>query len=117
MNEDKLSPQSLPSPMQYYAIGADDEIIKRFKLQLRSGETFSIPYSLLPIYILTEGRELAIIAYELVIIITGRNLDPIEEYLSKETLLWIKESPSQKDDGQSPIYISDIAIKGKAIRK
>lgn len=102
---------------QYYAVGSDDEIIKRFKLILRSGDIYSIPYSLLPIYKLSGGKKITIMAYDLIITLKGRNLKPVEDCLSKETVIWIKESPSQSDDGQSDVFISDIDIEGKAINK
>ncbi len=102
---------------QYYAVGSQAEHIKRFKLILRSGQKYSIPYSLLPIYALSGGNKITIIAYELLITIEGRNLDAVEESLSKETVLWMKESPSQKDDGQSEVFISNIKIEGKAVNK
>ncbi|MEP1782124.1 hypothetical protein [Reichenbachiella sp.] len=104
------------NPAQHYAIASDDEIIKRFKLVLRSGEVYSVPYSLLPVFMLLGGKELIIKAYGVHVTIKGRNLNPIEEYLSNEMLLWIKESPSGKDDGKINVYVSDILIQGKAMK-
>ncbi|MDO5970299.1 hypothetical protein Q4Q35_10825 [Flavivirga aquimarina] len=102
--------------MQYYAVGSED-VTKRFDLILRSGNEYSIPYSLLPIYKLSGGKKLDIIAYDLVITISGRNLAPVKKYLAKESLIWMKESPSGKDDGQSETFISNIEIKGEAVNK
>ena len=104
------------NPGQHYAIASDDEIIKRFKLFLRSGEVYSVPYSLLPVFMLLGGKELIIKTYGVHISIKGRNLAPIEEYLSDEMLLWIKESASGKDDGKSNVFVSDILIRGKAMK-
>ena len=56
-------------------------------------------------------------AYQLLIVVQGRNIEPIEEYLAEETLLWMSESPSGKDDGSLPVFISNIIIEGKAISK
>jgi len=102
------------SSMQYYAIGSEQE--RHFDLILRSGEEYTIPYSLLPVYVLSGGT-IKIMAYELLITIKGRNLNQIRNVLKKETLIWLKESPSQQDDGQANVFISDIIVQGKTVGK
>lgn len=104
------------TPGQYYAIASDDEVVKRFKLILRTGRIYSVSYSLLPVFILLEGKELIIKTYGVHVIIKGRNLDPIEEYLSNEMLIWIKESMSGKDGGKTNAFVSEILIRGKAMK-
>ena len=81
---------------------------------LRSGKVHSIPYALLPIGTL-DGGTLYIKAYELLIKMSGRNLDPIEEHFSSRSLLWVKASPSGKDDGISTTFVQEIVATGKAI--
>lgn len=100
------------SPTQFYAVS--QEQVRHFDLILRSGKEYTLPYSLLPVSVL-EGETLKIIAYELHVHIKGRNLLKIRDYLKSETLLWLKESPSGKDDGASKVFISDIVARGKAV--
>ncbi len=99
--------------MQYYAIGS--EIGMHFDLIMRTGNEYSIPYSLLPVFVLSGGGQITIKAHELLISIEGRNLRPIRNYLKEQTLLWLKESPSGKDDGQTSVFISNILIEGKTV--
>ena len=103
--------------MQYYAIASSQEVPKQFDLILRSGTEYSFPYSLLPIYRLTGNKEIAIISYGLRITIKGRNLKGVRNSLKRETVIWIKESPSQKDDEQSDVYVSEINITGDALEE
>ncbi|MDN5215048.1 hypothetical protein QQ020_23405 [Fulvivirgaceae bacterium BMA12] len=117
LRDDRGVSETFGGPQQYYAIGSEDEVIKRFKLILRSGNKYSVPYSLLPILELSGSSELSIMAYGLLITIEGRNLEPVEEYLSNEILVWLKESSSGKDDGKSQVFISNIMIEGKAVSK
>ena len=116
---DKLdSPAVFSTQGQFYAVASEDEIIKKFQLILRSGKKYRVPYALLPIAEISDcSDEISMIAYQLLITIKGRNLEPVEEYLADETLIWVKESPSRKDDGQSAVFISNITIEGKAINK
>nr|WKN34374.1 hypothetical protein K4G66_18520 [Tunicatimonas sp. TK19036] len=124
----RLSAQFQPDPnnrfkaepsgsAQHYAVAIQNMVLKRFKLILRSGESYSLPYSLLPIYIFTDRGDLLIKSYGILITIQGRNLKPIEEALSNETLLWVKESPSGQDSGDGFVFIADIHIEGKSISK
>ncbi|MFY0689079.1 MAG: hypothetical protein JXQ90_18050 [Cyclobacteriaceae bacterium] len=115
--EERSAPSNVyANPRQFYAIASENELVKRFKLFLRSGRTYSVPYSLLPVFILLEGKKLVIKTYGIHIAIEGRNLAVLEEYLSDELLLWVKESPGGKDDGKSHVFVSDIYIQGKAIK-
>mgnify|MGYP003655369799 CR=1 FL=1 len=75
---------------QPYAVAHSDEVVKRFHIHMRSGERYSVPYSLLPIFILKNNQELIIKAYEVQITVSGRGLSAIEEALSKEVLTYIK---------------------------
>lgn len=40
-------------------------------------------------------------------------MSAVEDTLSNETLLWVKESPSGKDDGEAFVFISKIVIADK----
>ncbi|WP_442267618.1 hypothetical protein ACSIGC_08095 [Tenacibaculum sp. ZS6-P6] len=103
---------------QFYAVALEEEIIKKFMIILRSGRKFRVPYATLPITELSDKNDaLFIMAYQLLIIIKGRNIAPIDEALASESLLWVSESFSEKDDGISPVFISNITIEGKAISK
>ncbi|MCG8640002.1 MAG: hypothetical protein MI862_09700 [Desulfobacterales bacterium] len=108
------SPAVFSSTEQFYAVVSGGQVTDCFKLILRSGKKHSIPYALLPICTL-DGDTLYIKAYECFITISGRNLDPIEEYFSNRLLLWVKASPSGKDDGQASTFVKDIIAQGDAI--
>tara|TARA_R110000796_G_scaffold96719_1_gene203202 strand:+ start:666651 stop:666998 length:348 start_codon:yes stop_codon:yes gene_type:complete len=98
---------------QPYAVAHSDEVVKRFHIHMRSGERYSVPYSLLPIFILKNNQELIIKAYEVQITVSGRGLSAIEEALSKEVLTYIKIHPSGKDDGESSVFIENITLEGE----
>ena len=100
---------------QCYAIGQQGQIIKRFELIQASGKRYSFSYSLLPIYIQEDSSLLYVKAYELLIQISGYNLDPIQAYLNCEQLLWAKESPSGKSEGTTDPFIQKISIQGAAV--
>ena len=100
---------------QAYAVASDDEVVKRLRVFLRNGHRLSIPYSLLPVFILNTEAELIIKAYELLIIIKGRGLARLEEELSLERVVFIRESPSEYDDETNLIFIESITVSGEAI--
>ncbi|MFY0601667.1 MAG: hypothetical protein JXR03_18480 [Cyclobacteriaceae bacterium] len=108
--------EALEHSGQCYAM-AEKGLIKRFKLIKRNAETYSIPYSLLPVFVLAENKHLVIRAHGVHVIVTGRSLDAIERYLSLEQLLWMKESTSTKDDGSSNVFISNIHVGGEYLEK
>ena len=106
------------NPDQLYALSADEMPLKKFLLILRSGRRFRVPYAVLPIVELSDSKDqISIMAYGLLITVDGRNLEPIEKYLAEETLVWLCESFSKKDDGTSEMFISKITIEGKAISR
>jgi len=101
---------------QYYALMSDGNIARKFQLILRSGKRYRVPYALLPITeISDQNDEIRLHAFQLNITIQGRGLLPIEESLSAETLIWVRESFSNKDDGLFPVFVSSICIEGEAI--
>jgi len=100
---------------QCYAIASEGEMVRRFEIILSSGKKYSFPYALLPICILEDGATLYIKAYELLISVTGRNLDPIHDHFSNELILWMSASLSGKDDGSGPTFIQDITVEGKTV--
>ena len=99
---------------QPYAV-SQEGVIRRFKLYLRSGERISIPYSLLPITILVSNQTLLIKSHELQVTIAGRGLHRIDDAISAETLLYIKQNPSDHDDGQQQVFVKDIQCVGDLI--
>lgn len=100
---------------QAYAVATGDDVVRRFRVLMRDGTIFNIPYSLLPIIILTSEGELIIKALELEIRITGRNMAKLEDSLAKENLLYIRQSPSGHDDEKSSVFVSDISVQGEQL--
>jgi len=90
-------------------------MVRRFEVIQSTGKKYSFPYALLPICILEDSATLYIKAYELLITLTGRNLDPIHEHFSNELILWMRSSLSGKDDGRAPTFIKDITVEGKTV--
>lgn len=103
--------------VQFYTVYPKGSNPKRFKLCLRSSEQISIPYSLLPIIMLVDHSILYIKAYELLITITGRNLEPLEDMLSTERVKTISESLTGTDTGDEDLFIQNITVEGKAVEK
>ena len=116
-SSEKNPPAVFSSAGQFYAIGSADEVIKRFELIQGTGKRYSISYSMLPISILADSSTLYIKAYELLITIEGRNLDPIHENITQELLIWVKASHSCKDDGLSSTFVKDILVEGDAVNE
>jgi hypothetical protein len=102
---------------QLYALGEENEIVRRFQLISRTGEIISVPYSLLPAFILTENCDIIIRAYGLLVVIQGRNLRALENYFNDEKVLWIRESASGTDTGDAHIFITSIQITGRSVSK
>ena len=96
-------------PVQLYAL--NDGAERYFDLILKSGREYSIPYALLPVYVLTGESTIFITAYNYRITIQGRNLKRIRNFLKKETLKYLRESPSGKDSGEGDLFISKITVE------
>ncbi len=97
--------------VQLFAVTSHDESVSRFKLLTHGGlEVYSVPYSLLPLFVLSENKVLKIITHDIQATLYGRNLDVIEEALSDGNLKWVKQSPG-KDDGISQVFIERIEIQ------
>lgn len=60
---------------------------------------------------LVSLSELRIHTPDLRIIIKGRDLYKLEEYLTLDLLKWLKESPSGRDDTELDIFISEISLE------
>lgn len=98
---------------QYYGIETGNRFVKRFKLLLANGEVISVPYAYLPIIKLSSKQELAICTHDLTIVIKGRNLDKVEEWLNEEKILWIRESNTALDSEDTDVFISSIQINSE----
>lgn len=100
---------------QYYAVCQPNTVNKCFRLYFRTGRKCGIPYALMPVTDLVNGELLKILAYELCITITGRNLEVLADAILFEQVHWIRESHSKKDDGHAHTFIENITITGKII--
>ena len=99
---------------QCYAVVEGQKIIKRFKIALRSGTYHAIPYASLPIMIFDHGK-LIIKAYGMHIELFGRGTCIIEQYISEERLLFVKESQSGVDIDNEDVFIESIKVLGKNV--
>ena len=75
----------------------------------------SIPYAMLPIIYFDPVQNLTIKTSELVVSISGRSLHIIEDFFSMELVTWIKESPTQIDDGKANSFVSEIRIENEIL--
>ena len=101
---------------EHYAVSNEDITIKRFRVILKDGSFYSIPYSILPILIYM-GNKLIIKSYGIHITLTGKGLSIIENHINTETLLYFRESSTGIDTDNSDVFISAIKIQGKNISK
>lgn len=100
---------------QLVALGHEKEVLKRFQIILRSGKALSVPYSMLPVFILTEESDLIVRAYGFLATLKGRNLKALDSYFHDERVLFVKESASGTDTGDLSIFISTIEITGRSV--
>jgi len=114
VSENTLKPDLFES-YQAFAETSDDKVLKRFQVIQRNGQMISIPYSLLPIFILQENSRLLIKSHDFEITLTGRSLDRLYESFCEELVLYVRESPSGTDDGKSSVFISKIEIEGDSL--
>ena len=98
---------------KYFATQPGREIVKRFKLRLRTGRSYSIPYALLPIIELDSNKLLRILSHDLNVTLQGRNLGLVEKHLAEERIIWIRESHSGTDDGESDVFVSQINVSSE----
>ncbi len=86
--------------------------MRRFKLRFRDGQTITVPYAFLPVIRLDQNGQIHITSGDMLIRIMGRVLNELEEWLSAEKVIWIKESESGSDENQEGIFISSIETEG-----
>ena len=82
----------------------------RIKLLWRNGESFSFSYALLPTVAFYPDVGLVLIFSNYKVSIAGRGLQVLENYLSEERVVWIKESPSAIDDENEDVFVEHIEI-------
>ncbi len=99
-----------------FGVETRNRLVRRFKLFFRSGQCISVPYALLPLIILEVDKNLRLKAHGLEILVKGRGLHRLEEYLNDEKLIWIKEAPSNMDDAESyEVFIAAIEVDGDLV--
>jgi len=94
----------------FYGIETGNRLVKRFRLLLKGGESVSIPYAYLPLIRLSSKQELQLCTHDLTVVVRGRNLDRIEEWLNEEKVLWLRESNTALDADDGEVFISSIKI-------
>ena len=96
---------------QFFAVVSNGGFTDHFNVITPYGRSYAIKYALLP-HIVLEGSLLMIILPDLQVRIKGRNLDVVYGHIGRSELIWIKQSPSGKDDGVSQVFISEIQVRG-----
>lgn len=114
-----IRPEGIPNTAggekqySYFGVERNNKMVRRFKLILRSGKQVSIPYAFLPVLVFEHDGLVCLKTKDLSISIKGRGLKPLEEYLSREEVRWIKESVSNRDIKETEDFISEIVIDGE----
>ena len=86
--------------------------MRRFTLLFRDGERLSVPYAFLPVIRLDQNGQVHITSGDMLIRIKGRGLIELEQWLSAEKVIWIKESESEQDDEQQDVFVLSIETEG-----
>ena len=90
-------------------------VVKRFKLNLKTGRSISIPYSSLPILDLIPTGELKITGHNYSVHVKGRNLVKLYNWLSDECLVSLSESKTGMDsEKDEDLFVKSIQIQGSA---
>lgn len=96
-----------------FGVETGNRLVRRFKLFFRSGQSISVPYALLPLIILEADKSLRLKAHGVEVLVKGRNLYRIEEWLNEEKLIWIKEAQTDMDDNEKyEVFIQSIEAGG-----
>lgn len=99
-----------------FGIETGNRLVRRFRLYLKNGQSFSVPYALLPILILAPDKSLRIKAQGIEIVVKGRSLHRIEEWMNEEKLLWLKEANTTMDDDEKyEVFIKSIEVEGDLV--
>ena len=107
------TPRTAVSSFNCFAVVKSNTYLRRFRLIMRDGRIVSVPYAHLPIIEYVHDQGIIISINELDITITGRGLDELENWLSDEKVLWMKESPSGEDTLEGEVFIWSIEIEEK----
>jgi len=97
----------------FFGLERGNRFVRRFKLLLRDGREFSVPYAYLPIILYDPDRNLIIRTGDVEITIVGRSLKILADWLNEEKVLWIKESESGIDDEDDEVFILSISVDGE----
>lgn len=98
---------------KYFAVERGTRHVSRFKMYLKDGRIFSVPYAFLPLIDFIPDEALTLKTSELDIVITGRSLEILCDQFNEEKVLWIKESPSGTDTEDDPVFIASIKVLEK----
>lgn len=99
-----------------FGVETGKRLVRRFRLFFRDGGVMSIPYALLPLIILEADKSLKLKAHGLEVLVKGRNLHRVEEWLNEEKLLWLKEANTTMDDNEKyEVFIASILVEGDLV--
>jgi len=99
-----------------FGIETGNRLVRRFRLYLKNGQSFSVPYALLPILILAPDKSLKVKAQGIEVLVKGRNLHRVEEWMNEEKLLWLKEANTTMDDNEKyEVFIASISVEGDLV--
>lgn len=98
---------------KYYGVDLDSEDLLCLEINCKSGQDLGIPYAPTPWSEFIpdeEGLNLHIMDFEYEVVIKGRGLKHLKKFIRQRKLAWIKESLSNKDDGEGDVFINEIQI-------
>ena len=106
---------SLSKPHGFSCIGIAESgrIAYKLKLIFRNGNRVFFPYAYISeVAFDVEGR-LTLLTSEREIIIEGRGLDNLEEWIFESRLKWVKEDNRSFDPHEEGIFVRRIEVRGR----
>ena len=95
-----------------FGLERGNRFVRRFKLYFRNGNMISIPYAFLPVFLFSPNKDLKIRTGEMEVTVKGRGMGKLSDHLNEEKVIWIKESASGVDTGDSEVFVESIAVDG-----
>lgn len=99
---------------KYFCAHDNAQYIPAFTLKFRNGGFLSLPYALHPIVHYNPKQGIVITLDDKDILITGRKLQRLAGWISKQKVLWIKESNTGRGLEADDIFIENIIVKEKS---
>ncbi len=108
--------QNNPSSQGSPCVGIEEAGRRAHKLKLifKNGNRHSFPYAYMSEVIFDVEGKITILTSEREIIIEGRGLDNLEEWIFESRVKWVKEDNRSFDPHEEGIFINTIEVKDRS---